>query len=467
MMGADLAGLHPLPEADGACRLVYDSDYGLLHEVPLVLRDLAEDVLIGGLREGRLASPLCEWLETVRRNGLAGPVAMSGGTPPVTDVAFDLSGTCNLDCVYCFERDLGAPRGTMTEDVLLRGLDLLFEASAGAPLVTLHFSSGEPLLRFDLLARAVAEAKERATASGQRVEFHLTTNGTRVTAEIARFLAEENFLVRLSCDGPSDRHDSQRPFRGGVPSSHAVRRGLDLLLADPPRRFLVNVVLPTGARLMEYWRWARELEIPALHAIKAGVSRDDPLALQSAELDVYRSDLAAIAEELFDEAGAGSVTTRLQSLTSVLWWQLRGVQRRRACGVAGSLLSLASDGSLYPCYRFLGARDYSLGDLESGIHMEDRRAFLEEISPEVDARRKCRDCWARYLCGGGCYADSVFYGSDPRSPFTSHCAFWQAEIETALRLLHRFSEDPARLLSLYDEDLSALFERTVEGVSER
>src|ERR1039458_10062665 len=95
----------------------------------------------------------------------------------------------------------------------------------------------------------------------------------------------------------------------------------------------------------------------------------------------------------------------------------------RYCGVAGSYLAVASNGMMYPCFRHLGLDEYRLGDARNGVSDEKRLAFLRSEAADVDSRPVCRECWARYLCGGGCYADSVFFGLKKRRPQEQHCPF--------------------------------------------
>ncbi|MFX9597044.1 SPASM domain-containing protein, partial [Acinetobacter baumannii] len=82
----------------------------------------------------------------------------------------------------------------------------------------------------------------------------------------------------------------------------------------------------------------------------------------------------------------------------------------RFCGVAGSYLGVSSNGQVYPCFRHIGLKEYRLGDVRAGIDDGKRQDFLGKEAADVDNRPVCSECWARYMCGGGCYADSVVYG---------------------------------------------------------
>jgi uncharacterized protein len=382
---------------------------------------------------------------------------LHAATETTTDLAMDLSGSCNLNCVYCFEHFSSRTRGPVSRATIEAALDDLFSNAEASPLINLHFSSGETLLRFDLLRNVVEQALSRADAEGKRVAFYLNTNGTLLSKTIAKFLKEHYFLVRISFDGPDRRHDALRPAKNGAPTSRKARRGLDLLLRHMPARFVVNAVLPTGDRLGDVWRWARGEGIPFLHVIKISAARGAGLALSAADLPAYRADLAAIARDLASEAAHGQPKTRLYTLNTVIWNHMRKIRKLRNCGAGGTLLNVASDGKLYPCYRLLGHESACFGHVASldAAHLKDlRKQWFEYIAPDVDNRPVCRQCWARYLCGGGCYADSLQFGDSHTAPFDDHCPFIKAEIEEALRLYHTLSSTPciASLANLFDHD---------------
>ncbi len=451
--GRRLRALHPIAGRGGRCELVYDLERTAVVEVPEALRPLLREALGSGQWNGELEP----WLED--EGLLTGQAPERVGPAPdpppagITDLSLDLSGACNLACGYCFEDDLGSRVGPMSAETAKAAVDFAFRKAAGARAVTLHFGSGEPLLRFGTLRQVVAEANRRAAANGQRIGYELTTNGTRVTPEIAAFLASEPFRVQLSCDGPPEVHDRNRPFRCGGGSYGAVRRGLELLLAAMPERVAVNAVLTGGTRLATLWSWARELGLRQLNVIKVGSPDDGLVRLHRHELRDYRRDLESLCDDLCRDLEAGRRPIVFPPLTKHVLRLMKGAPRTRYCGVAGSYLGVASDGRVYPCLRHLGLDRCELGDVGGGIDDGERRRFRAELAADVDHRPGCRDCWARYLCGGGCYADSTLYGAEPSRPQSQHCAFWRAEVETAIRLYHRLrTANPLHLLALFGRD---------------
>ena len=112
--------------------------------------------------------------------------------------------SCNLHCAHCYtdSADVEYPDELTTDEALAMVDDL---AALGSPVLLI--SGGEPMRRKDLLTVA-AHARER----GMRVV--LSTNGTLITPEVARQLADVGVsYVGISIDGRPRTHDK---FRGKI-----------------------------------------------------------------------------------------------------------------------------------------------------------------------------------------------------------------------------------------------------------
>ena len=379
--------------------------------------------------------------------------------PQITDVSIDLPGACNMGCTYCFEKPIFSRIGRMDEAIVQRSVDFAFRAAAGAPKVVFHFGSGEPVIEYRQLRTLVDKALRRADETGQTVGFELTTNATLVTPEIARFFADHPFNIRVSCDGPAAVHDRFRPMANGRASHALVERGLAYLLEALPDRVTVNSVFCSGTRLIELWRWANALGIRHYHAIKVGAGDSDDDALAARDLADFTEDTAAIADEIFDTLAHGNRPIDYHPLAKTVRRLMLPQPITRFCGVAGSYVGIAADGEIYPCFRHLGLRDYRLGNVETGVDDARRQAYRREEAAEVDRRPLCSSCWARYICGGGCYADSVVYGPDRLAPQASHCPFWRAEIAEGIRLYDRLrNTDPTLCLLMFGDNVEAILE---------
>lgn len=444
----------PLLDGDGSCTLIYDLERTFVIAVP---EQFWSRIASAGAT-AELDEPLRTWMKD---EGLLTTEPRQGWSdsalevpPQVTDVSFDMSGSCNMGCVYCFEDAIDSRIGRMSDETALAALDFVFKKSAGARHVTIHFGSGEPLLRFDLLCKIVEEANRRAASEGRTVAYDLTTNATLISRDVAALLRDQPFNVRVSCDGPAEVHDLFRPMKTGKPSYALVEKGLEVLLEHIPDRLTVNTVICGRTRLKDVWRWAKQMGIHHYHVIKVGAYNSRNIGLQQSERENFCADLEGICQDMFGNLQAGLRPLDYQPITKIVRRLMIPQPITRFCGVAGSYLGIASNGKIYPCFRHLGLKDHRLGDVHTGVDDGKRVAYLKQEAADVDSRPICSSCWARYLCGGGCYADSVVYGPDKRKPQEDHCPFWRIEIETAIRFYHQLRQaDPSYCFRLFGDDI--------------
>ncbi|HWB53984.1 MAG TPA: radical SAM protein, partial [Tepidisphaeraceae bacterium] len=121
-------------------------------------------------------------------------------------VVWNLTRTCNLNCTHCYTASAARKYpGELTTKQCLLILDDLADFKVPAVL----FSGGEPLVRPDLFELA-AYARHRG------LHVVLSTNGTLITPEKARQLAELKFsYVGISLDSAiPEVHDEFRGMKG-------------------------------------------------------------------------------------------------------------------------------------------------------------------------------------------------------------------------------------------------------------
>lgn len=332
----------------------------------------------------------------------------------VTNLALFLAQDCNLACTYCYGREGSyGGAGLMSAQTARAAVDWLFENSGAAAKVNLGFFGGEPLLNLPVLKETVAYAKRGAAAGGKEITFVITTNATLLDDETAAYLAAERIEPLVSCDGPAEIHDRQRPFKGGRGSYAAVMAGVQRLQAAFPgltaRAVLREDADPATVR--------RSLE--AAGFAHSSMTLASPVLLDESDLDeeaarrhaaaheaavarmlAYRRHevarfFAAVAARDLDDDSLSVAVSRLAGL-------ITGEKRHAGCGVGRGMRAISVDGGIYPCHRFVGLEDVhmgGIGDYRAGEINEYHRAVVENL-PE------CGYCWARYFCGGGCFYEN-------------------------------------------------------------
>lgn len=352
---------------------------------------------------------------------------------------------CNLDCHYCFylEKERLYP-GTadwgMSDAVLEAFVRQHIDAHAGQPAVAFAWQGGEPTLRgVDFFERVVA--LQARYANGMRVENALQTNGVLIDDRWAAFLAEQDFLVGLSIDGPEPLHDRYRRDRGGQPTFAAVMRAFETLARH---RVAVNTLTTVHAGNMhaplEVYRFLRGIGSGFLQFIPvveraAEAPPDDGLSLVtpgagvrahvtpwSVDPDAYGAFLIAIFDE-WVRRDVGTVFVQAFDVALEHWCGLESslCVFRETCGRA---VAVEHNGDVFSCDHFVYPQ-YRLGNL-----LNETLGALVDSAPQRafgDAKRdglppECVACDVRFACHGECPKHRFLPSRDGRRSLNYLCA---------------------------------------------
>lgn len=138
---------------------------------------------------------------------------------------------CAHSCRYCqVSRALDDTGHTMSEADLDAACDTIFESTANA--LTVEFQGGDPLLRFDLVQRAIVRIVELNEAHGKRLRFVVASTLHQLTPEMCTFFQAHQVYLSTSIDGPAALHNRNRP----TPTRDSYERTLEGI--DLARRML-------------------------------------------------------------------------------------------------------------------------------------------------------------------------------------------------------------------------------------
>src|SRR6056297_828460 len=139
---------------------------------------------------------------------------------------------CNLDCEYCYYKykDYLYPgQEHKMSTKLLKKFTIHYLRSRTSGEVVFGWQGGEPtLLGVDFFKKALKYQKKYGK-KGVKILNTIQTNGTLLNAEWGKFLADNNFLVGISIDGPPEYHDVYRKDSNGHASFDKVEKGLNIL----------------------------------------------------------------------------------------------------------------------------------------------------------------------------------------------------------------------------------------------
>lgn len=350
---------------------------------------------------------------------------------------------CNLRCRYCFgcpsheqfpqARYLyGSNSKGMSSVTARRGVDLLIAQSGAARELSVIFFGGEPLLAFPLIREMTAYIREKEAETGKRIDLSLSTNGLLLTRGIVDFLQANRMGCQISIDGPDWIHDYARCYGSGRGSHERVVERVRLLMQARPGRVPARATISHGrVNLPEAFEHLLKLGFGSVH-IEPALGSCGPLTVTAEDVPAIKAQQEQIAAFFLQSL----LENRFHHYSNLVRFvrQTYRVEERLAyyCGAARTYLCLAQEGVFYPCHRFAGMPEYRMGNLDQGIDWSLQEKIL---SLDVDHRLGCRDCWARYLCGGGCWKHAVDrHGALDEPDQEVSCELIRHQIECALAI---------------------------------
>lgn len=331
---------------------------------------------------------------------------------------------CNLDCTYCFylEKEKLYPGQTdwrMPEDVLQSYIRQYIEGQQSME-ITFAWQGGEPtILGIDYFRRIVT--LQQKYANGKRISNALQTNATLLDDEWGAFLAEHNFLVGVSIDGPEKIHDRYRVDRGHRPTFRKVMRGIECLQAQGAEFNTLSVLHRHNAKHpLDIYRFLKEIGSTYLQFIPIverateesegeGLQLVLPDSVQAARVtpwSVRPDDFGEFLATIFDEWVRIDVGRIFVQYFDVALAAYAGhppglCVLSETCGDA---LAMEHNGDLYACDHFVYPQ-FRLGNiLNSSI--TEMLASSQQRKFGADKRdtlaKYCRECEVRFACNGDC-----------------------------------------------------------------
>jgi uncharacterized protein len=286
------------------------------------------------------------------------------------------------------------------------------------------FFGGEPLLHLGLIETVAERARERAAEEGRSVSFHVTTNGTLLTPDVASRLAAIDAAVLVSIDGDRAGHDAHRRFPDGAGSYDVVASNLARLPAGFAAGARATVTEASPA-LVDLARHLAGLGFATVH-----LSPVSGVPLSPAFATRLCSEFETLARLELESVRAGRAPLVGNFVETVLALE-GGAPRRLPCGAGARYLSVSADGTLGLCHRFAGNAAFAVGDVVGGF---DREAVAGLLGGLGAGAVECKRCWARWLCGGPCFFDLAASPGDSVGQRAPRCRIRRRVLELSMWL---------------------------------
>ena len=349
----------------------------------------------------------------------------------LSTLCLNVAQDCDLNCRYCFAKggSYGKGPSRMSSEIAFKAVDFIIKNSGGLREITLCFFGGEPLLNYPVIRETVEYARMRSKEAGKQLRLNITTNGTRLTRDIREYLSKNNFSVIFSIDGPKEIQDNMRPFNNGTGSYDVVSKNLRDLIEEKG-----NIKLDFSIRAT-YTRKNHDLSKISAHLVDMGchdisiepaVLQDDEFEIRICDLLEIKNEYSKFARYYIDEIKKGRYFSFFH-FRHTMNQTHRATRYLTQCGAGSGYLAVSSNGDIYPCHRFVGNDEYLMGDIFNGIKRPEISDLF--VSAHVNNKKECLQCWARYICGGGCHAYSIEFNGDILRPYRVECEIMKHRIE--------------------------------------
>jgi uncharacterized protein len=328
-----------------------------------------------------------------------------------------MNNACNLSCAYCYADPArypipaGAPRlrgaeakpGYLEMGVIGAAAELVAQncQRKGCPFYVVFHGGGEPTLDQERVDGALALVERAAAAHGVELFRYVATNGV-MSEKKAAWLARHFDLVGLSCDGPADIQNKQRPLWNGGATAQSVEQTARILQAEGKKVHVrVTVTRESVRRQAEIAEYVCEKLSPEeihLEPVYAGGRADTATGLGPLE-----------ATDFVDHF-LGARRTAQGYGVPLMYAGCRVDQVHGPyCNVLREVLNLVPGGVATACFKVTDgkqarARGMSIGAWEgqSGRFVIDYARVRELRQRLVSTPSQCEDCFNQFHCAREC-----------------------------------------------------------------
>ena len=342
---------------------------------------------------------------------------------------------CNLGCRYCFaeEGEYHGRRALMSLEVGKQALDFLAANSGNRRNLEVDFFGGEPTMNFDVVKELVRYGRSLEGPHNKNFRFTLTTNGVLLDDDIMEFANREMANVVLSIDGRKEVNDYMRPTRNGKGSYDLIvpkfRKFAEL--RNQTNYYVRGTFTHHNLDFSEDVLHLADLGFKQISVEPVVAPPEEPYAIREEDLPKLLEEYDKLAKEMIKREKEGRGFNFFHFMIDLTQGPCVA-KRLSGCGSGTEYLAVTPWGDLYPCHQFVGMDEFKLGDVWHGVQAEEIRDEFKLCN--VYAKEKCRNCFARFYCSGGCAANSYNFHGSILDAYDIGCELQKKRIECAIMI---------------------------------
>ena len=344
---------------------------------------------------------------------------------------------CNLRCKYCFadEGEYHGHGGVMSVETAKKAIEYVVKRSGPRKNIEIDLFGGEPTLIMDKLKEVIAFARENEKKWGKNIRFTMTTNATLLTDEMMDYMDKEMGNIFLSLDGRKEVNDKVRVKVDGSGSYDDILPNIKKMISKRTKGKTYYVRGTFTQNNPDFFNDVQAMLNEGFREISIEpvvLENGHPLAIREEDLPTIMDNYDKLYEEMRKRMKEGKDEFTFYHFMIDLQGGPCVYKRISGCGAGFEYVAITPQGEVYPCHQFVGKEEYKLGDIyEDTFNTELAKKFK---SAHIYNKPKCRKCWARFYCSGGCQANNVAFNGDMNEPYEIGCKMQKKRIECAIAL---------------------------------
>lgn len=343
---------------------------------------------------------------------------------------------CNLRCKYCFadEGEYNGHKGVMSVETAKKAIDYVVKRSGPRRNIEIDLFGGEPTMIMDTIKEIIAYARENEKAWKKNIRFTMTTNATLLNEDMMDFMDKEMGNIILSLDGRKEVNDNVRIKVDGSGSYDDILPNIKRMIEkrDKSKHYYVRGTF-TGANT-DFYEDVKAMVNEGFREISI-----EPVVLEKGHfLELKEEHLSEIFEN-YDKLYNEMVRRKKEGDEFNFYHfniDLNGgpcvYKRISGCGAGFEYVAITPQGEVYPCHQFVGKEEFKLGDIYDDTY--DAELGKKFKKAHIYNKPKCRECWARFYCSGGCQSNNFAFNGDMNIPYEIGCKMQKKRIECAIAL---------------------------------
>lgn len=327
---------------------------------------------------------------------------------------------CNLNCSYCFaKKDKSYDMSVKTAKKAIQFFLDNFVPDDNRRFIIDLTGSGEPLLRLDFILEINDFVLKLKSERNINIFCQLATNGMLLTKEIGALLREKQILFGVSLDGEKEISEKNRT---GL-NYDLVAKNIEQL---ENKDFFGLAATYTGNNY-GFIRIFKSLclfkpEVAGMKPVRLPETNSSSINMNN--IEKIKDSYDKFAKWLYKQVISGTNNYFQIFIKSEDYFArflritLRPIRLFYRCSAAINSFAVDSNENIIICPAFIGKEEGLLGNLSAGIDLKSKRKFENYYADKIIY---CKNCWARYTCGGECFSVGFMSTGKLQKPAEAMC----------------------------------------------